>query len=309
MNLIYIAGDGRSGSTLLDMMLSGHTDIVSVGECHQLKAYVTRDVRYYESVHEMICYCGSPLNECSFWQGVETQLGQPLDSLDLKPFFLRAESKKRPTIYIMKKIMWLLSNAIRPFYSNSVIHKLQNGERVGIDSHKLYDAVAKISGCKYVLDSSKDLHRLYSVSKAAPMDVKVILLCRDFKGTIFSKVKRGVPIFKAALQWKWTVRNMEYYSRKLNNHSILRVKYEDICNNTEHEMRRICDFLGLEFQEKILRRNTAELHHLGGSPSKHVNGDDSIRIDTSYLDHLTGAQRTLLYWMVRKEANIWGYGK
>jgi hypothetical protein len=309
MNLIYIAGDDRSGSTMLDMMLSGHSEIVSIGESHQLKAYAKKDKSYYKSIHDMVCYCGMELDECSFWMNVQSQLGRSLDSLELKPYFNRHELKNYPIKNVSKKILWLIVNAVTPVYSNIIAHSMLGGERIGKDSCDLYEAVADVSGCKYVLDSSKDLHRMYSIAQIFKQKMKIILLCRDFKGTIYSKSKRGVSLTKAALQWKWIVNQMEYYSQKLNSNQFIRVKYEDICMNTEHEMKRICGFLELDYQESLIRKNTENLHHLGGSPSKYNRNLDTVQLDNSYVDYFTEQQKQFLYTIVKKQAEIWGYTK
>jgi hypothetical protein len=314
MKLIYIAGDTRSGSTMLDMMISGHSCIETLGECNQLKAYASKDVRYYrqtdgDKAHEMVCYCGLPLVSCSFWRGVEKELGRPLKSLELKPTFLRDELREKLAKNIQYKIIWSLVNAITPLYSNKFVHSALDGKRIGRESKMLYDAVAATTECEYVLDSSKNTQRMYSIANEMPDSIYVVLLCRDFKGTIYSKVKRGIPMLKAALQWKWTVKQMEYYSKKMSNCRFLRIRYEDICTNTEYEMRRVCKFLNIEFQENMLKRNVEGLHHLGGSPSKYNSGNYSIKLDDSYVDKFTKKQRERLYRIVKKEADLWGYSK
>ncbi|MCU7926563.1 MAG: sulfotransferase [Candidatus Thiodiazotropha sp. (ex Dulcina madagascariensis)] len=312
MKLIYIAGDNRSGSTMLDMMLAGHSEITSIGEAHQLRAYATKDIRYYQQTvgdraHEMICFCGMPLESCQFWQGVQEKLGCSLETLDLKPFFLRTDLKCRPIKLIQKKILWTIFHLYPSLYSMPAIHRALGGDRIGVESRRLYEAVAKVSGKTYVLDSSKSLHRMHSIANQMIQDIKVILLCRDYKGNVYSKVKRGVPLLKAALQWKWTVQQMEKYSQKLPKDNVLRVKYEDICVHTESEMQRILEFLKLSFEESVLKRNIDELHHLGGSPSKYNGLDKRIMIDNTYESYLTDAQRFWLYRVVREEARIWGY--
>ena len=312
MKLIYIAGDNRSGSTMLDMMLAGHSEITSLGEAHQLRAYATKDTRYYEQTagdraHDMVCFCGEDLESCEFWQGVQKELGRPLESLDLKLSFLRSDLKNKPVKFLQKKILWMLFNLFPSLYDRAIIHRVVGGEHIGKESRILYEAVAQVSDTRYVMDSSKNPNRMCSIAKEIPQDMKAILLCRDFKGTVYSKMKRGIPMLKAALQWKWTVQKMERYSQNLPEKNVLRVKYEDICEHTEREIRRICGFLELDFESTMLKRNIDGLHHLGGSPSKYAGKNEIIRLDRSYETHLTPVQRSRLYHLVRNEADIWGY--
>jgi len=62
IDLIYIASPGHSGSTLLDLLLSAHSEIFSVGEIKQLAPTWNRP-----------CTCNAPtIWECKFWQQVDT---------------------------------------------------------------------------------------------------------------------------------------------------------------------------------------------------------------------------------------------
>ncbi len=310
MKLLYIAGDNRSGSTLLDMLIAGHSRVVTLGEAHQLRAYVRRDTRYYrqtpgDPAHEMQCYCGSTLDACEFWQEVQAALDVPLDSLELKLLINRTEL--RGMRHWWRKLLWLSLNAMPSLYEYGPLFRATGGEQVGRDSIRLYEAVARASGAEYVLDSSKVPHRMYAIAQRIPEDTRLILLCRDFKGTVYSKVKRGIPMLKAALQWKWTVRQMERFSRMLPAEQVLRVRYEDICRDTISEMQRICRFLDLPYEERMISGERSNLHHLGGSPSKYTGFQD-IRLDTGHEAAFSPWHRKVLYAVVRREAAQWGYG-
>src|SRR3990172_10422147 len=72
MRVIYIAGAAHSGSTLLDLMLNAHPDIVSVGEVLKLNrqlAYRDTEKKTYAA-----CSCGAAsLWDCKFWSAVDTK--------------------------------------------------------------------------------------------------------------------------------------------------------------------------------------------------------------------------------------------
>jgi len=61
--IIYIAGLGHSGSTMLDMSLGTLPEVVGLGELKTLLDDTTR-MRHFSSV----CSCGKPAIECSFWK-------------------------------------------------------------------------------------------------------------------------------------------------------------------------------------------------------------------------------------------------
>jgi len=75
--VVYVAGVGHSGSTLLDLLLSSHPAVASVGEAAGLRR--NPGAR---------CACGAPdRSACAFWQKVEQRVrdavGVPLARLDV----------------------------------------------------------------------------------------------------------------------------------------------------------------------------------------------------------------------------------
>jgi hypothetical protein len=75
--IIFIAGRGHSGSTLLDMLLSSHSKVASVGEA-----------RFSPQYPKTRCSCGAPaVWECPYWKSVDTRLsardGMSLRDLDI----------------------------------------------------------------------------------------------------------------------------------------------------------------------------------------------------------------------------------
>lgn len=75
--VVYVAGVGHSGSTLLDLLLSSHPAVASVGEAADLRRKP-----------EARCACGAPdRSACAFWQEVERRVraavGAPLAQLDV----------------------------------------------------------------------------------------------------------------------------------------------------------------------------------------------------------------------------------
>jgi hypothetical protein len=61
-NVIYVAGYGRSGTTILDMMLSSNPSIASGGE-------VFRAAEIFAD-EQAICSCGQPIISCPVWSNV-----------------------------------------------------------------------------------------------------------------------------------------------------------------------------------------------------------------------------------------------
>lgn len=60
--IIYIAGLGHSGSTILDMALGSHPNIIGLGEI-----YAVFNSKNYKNLFEKsTCSCGEKGKDCSF---------------------------------------------------------------------------------------------------------------------------------------------------------------------------------------------------------------------------------------------------
>jgi len=60
--VIYIVGEGRSGSTLLERILGQHPDIFATGE---LQYIWNRSF-----IENQLCSCGKAFYDCEVWEGI-----------------------------------------------------------------------------------------------------------------------------------------------------------------------------------------------------------------------------------------------
>lgn len=94
MKVLYIVGLGRSGSTLVDILLDSHTRVRSLGGVRRL-------ARYAEARQ---CACGAPsFRECDFWSRVEQRLheriGRSLTTLDVHTRDRRLFAEHNRTVF------------------------------------------------------------------------------------------------------------------------------------------------------------------------------------------------------------------
>ncbi len=74
IKVIYIGGYGRSGSTLLDVVLSGHPEVFGGGELNQL---------FEVWMSGGFCSCGELISNCVFWRRVLDDLFDRLKGMDV----------------------------------------------------------------------------------------------------------------------------------------------------------------------------------------------------------------------------------
>ena len=68
ITVIYIISDRRSGSTLLENILSKSIEIVSIGELAMLKGHIEKNGP--GDLWNWNCSCGKTIMQCEFWSKV-----------------------------------------------------------------------------------------------------------------------------------------------------------------------------------------------------------------------------------------------
>lgn len=303
--IIYVLSDNRSGSTLLDQLLGGHEEVASLGEIHHLAAYARRSRRLYNPVHPLDCSCGEPLARCAFWQDVEQELGSSLESLQLHPRFhrpgagLAASRLSRWPKRILHRHPAILNSSLGA--------AIYDTGRVGADSFALFDAVANVTGVRFITDSSKGAIRYRALYNYAPDRVFAIVLVRDYRGVVFSKMKRGRDLEATSREWARRLTLIDAVTRSVPEGQLQTIRYEDLCEDPRRELSILCERLGLGFSETMLTRPRSSHHHLGGSPSKFDPSRRKIALDRSYYDAFSEEQMAAMRRAVGEVAVRWGY--
>lgn len=305
--IVYILSDNRSGSTLLDQLLGAHSGIVSLGEVHHLAAYARQDRGLYNPVHPLVCSCGQPIVSCPFWAAAATQLERPFDALQLHLRFLGRVGGSAGVRSVWGRPFRRMIRRFPQLILNPAVSTLFSTKKVGADSFALFDAITEAIGADCLVDSSKSAFRFRALYDFAPNRVFGILLVRDYRGAVHSKMKRGQDMGVAACEWVARIQQASRLTDGIPDNQLLRLRYEDLCNEPRSELARICELLELDFENAMLSRPSAEMHHLGGSPSKFDPARKSIQLDQSYADAFTKEDLARMREIVGVAAAEWGY--
>ena len=308
--IVFILSDARSGSTLIDQLLGANDDVVTVGEVHWLAAYVRQDRSIYNPAHPLVCSCGNLVPECEFWRNVADAVERPLDTLRLRPRFFDAKKSGHADRKLVDRAKGRLKSLIQEHpacYRNTVCQKIYDGPRVATDCIQLYDAIVKVTGARCIVDSSKTAFRFWSVYRQIPQRARVILLARDYRAVVHSKMNRGKTLESATRGWKQKILQMEELTKGIERGAVLRLKYELLCEDPRKQIERLCEFLDLKFSDEMLVRPAEGIHHLGGSPSKFDASKSAIKLDKSYLGVFSQIELQRMEKIVGESARIWGY--
>ena len=298
--LVYICGSGHSGSTLLDMLLGGHSEIAGLGEAHRLH-YHWRDAREAD-----VCTCGCNVRKCPFWLAVENELRKipeyaacGLSGLTLahkRIAHLRNEqgefipqdphsTKPRIRSRLNEGVMVIGSKPLRKLvarFSNEVRHHL----RIAEDSILLYDAVRKAHGKPVIVDSTKNAGRLKGLYLSRNCRMSFIRVIRDGRAVCWSRMRRvGTSIENSIKIWKDEHLKLKSVLLTIPEQSIYSVHYEDLASKPEETLEKVCSFLKLEYRPEMLNFRD-DRHNLGGNPMRFRSSEQQIRLDERWREEM-----------------------
>lgn len=272
IKVIYIAGYGRSGTTLLDIALGGHAAIMGAGEVTTLARHVWENNEY--------CACGVPVRECPMWSTIvdEWCADEPPDMLAK----YRAAQEK----------------------SESIVGRGRSRARVGQQDHgrrtiKLLERMAASSGRPVIVDSSKLPGRAFALSTLPGIELYVVHLVRDGRGVVWSlmngherQVEKGLqrelrpkPLLHTALRWMIVNLATETLCRRLGKTRSIRIRYEDFVRDPHATLDRIFRLVGVATVPAQLgaeQRPMTPQHQVAGSRHR-MEKTIIVRKDESWM--------------------------
>lgn len=280
--VVYIAGSGRSGSTLLERIVGTLPGYVNVGE---LIDTFRRVVKFDE-----LCGCGAAFSSCDFWVRVGQRAfgGWDLDSVEEVSHLQREVARQRhlPMLVGPRRGSDRFQDKLR-----------QYGEVYTL----LYAAILAESGARVVVDASKGTAQALAVSHGSGVDLRLVHLVRDARGVAFSWAKAGVnrpqgvtagttmarhqPQLTAA---RWIRVQAEITATRRFLTASTMVRYEDLVSDPTAEILRMMAALRLPIDEAALEHvdgRTVDLplsHGLSGNPSRFKAGRQELRLDEQW---------------------------
>lgn len=256
MKVLYIAGAGRSGSTLMSRLLGEVEGFVNVGEA--TGHILNRDRRNMP----IPCGCGHPLERCDFW-------GDLLPRVDENGCLGRRFGRLRAMPGLLGPFRSANSDAVAAY-------------RAAAEA-LLLDAGAA-AGCDVVVESSKVPANALILAGASEIELFVVHLVRDASGFIASRsadkayLRRMSP-FKAAAVWSASNLASETLRRRVANYAV--VRYEDFVAAPEAYLRRLVRYAtgesrDLGFLDGSVARISVQ-HIVAGNPDKLDGGEVVIR--------------------------------
>lgn len=292
---VYISSLPRSGSTLLSMLLGSHDSVCSLGEFvlfgHTLQS-------------NSACSCGKPIRECDFWSRIIEILNlrsASNEQFDCTNFNTLVYPFDYMTSWLQRMLVKVYTHALEEqnrfwmdvasFYKNAFPYQ---AEKAFTNTVILFEILSAYFSDKetVLLDASKTTTRLNQLVTRHPFPVNVIALVRDGRGTVNSWLKNGKTSFDDTVRsWRFHMEEQIGVLNKIKAREKLLVSYEDLCKDPGSELIRICNFLQIPFQDRMLAME-GPFHMLGGNPGTYEKAK-KIRVDTGWTEKFTAEQLTI----------------
>jgi len=280
----YIMGTARSGSTILEILLSNNDETFGAGELTGL----AND----GLVENGECSCQAAVTECAIWGEVKKQL-------DLSKVQSRSWAKLQSSIDRHTGFFRHLFHLV----SHTDLHSY------GDLNLRLLSILKQCTGCSRLVDSSKYAGRALVLRKLLEEDsLFVICLTRSPEGLMkaFQKQNKDEQKSKSPFQvlfyYLGTLLSMRIACWKLGD-SVIKIRYEDLMNDPNSALLKISAHGGIDLTGTVAKVSNNEPFNVG-----HIVTGNRLRKNKSVIFretedkkfHYSISQRSLITLM-----NLW----
>jgi len=291
LDVVYISGAPRSGTTLLGMALGQLPGCSDVGELWALWRPAFREGD--------LCGCGKPVHSCAFWLEVaERSLGP---DYEMRGQALgRLHRQTMGTLSAPKVWLHVSGRRRNPAYT-------EYADALGREYHAIADA----SGARVVVDSSKMASDALLADDIPGINLKVIHLIRDPRGVTWSwrkhmrqpgpqgrAMQRQHPIATAA---RWDTYNAfaEFLLAPRLGDRFRRLRYEDLLADPRGQLSDLARWIGADATELPVSGQPPQLtlerptHPVWGNPVRTSSGTITLREDEEWRERLPATDRVI----------------
>lgn len=304
LKVLYVAGNGRSGSTLLDVILGQVPGFFPVGE--------VRNLWDYGLVEGRPCGCGNPVTECSTWKSIFERGfsgGDAVSPARVASWRERYAQTKRLLPMILR------GRGYRDSGDAGIRMYLEVLER-------LYHAIAATTGARVVVDSSKWPTYARLLDSIPSIDLYVLHLVRDPRACAFSwrRLKEAEPgryldvqgpVYTTSYWVVWNPTIRHFFGSRRSRYMFLR--YEDFVSAPRDTIDEILRFVDEdETPNPFVSENTVPIsptHTIEGNLARFQRGEIAVRADTEWRRKMSWGSRavvTSMTWPFLLRYGYWG---
>jgi hypothetical protein len=270
--LAYILGAGHCGSTLLSMLLNGHSRMLALSELRKIDAQIGRT-------------------------GNDEDPG-PLDTLLWQRVRRRYESTSRARF-----------DELHIDHPSWTVFAGWSRERVQAWAEpavQLLSCIAAESGRDILIDSSKSWQQLYLLRRSGRLRIQVLHAVRDGRAVLHSYHRKYDSFLRGFRQWVKPSAMAPLLRPMFAQSEWLTVHYEELATRPTETLTRVCDFLGTEFEPAMLRFRSHPWFGISGNRMSR-SGSEEIRLDEKWRENLPRRERVLFELLGGPLNRFYGY--
>jgi hypothetical protein len=282
--VLYLAGWGRSGTTIVDNVLNGYDTVFSAGELHYLWR---RGI-----LGDRACGCGKVLSKCRLWTDI----------------LVAAFGPHPPD---PRYVVGLQDRALRARHTMGLLGGTWSAEATeyGQILARLYRGIGAVTGASLIVDSSKVPSVAAVIARLPAVESYLLHMVRDARAVAHSwsrkKMHHDRPTAMAQYRparstANWLVWNglVELTARQYGDR-YRRLRYEDLVVDPKGSMHGLLDFAEVPVAgDPFLGSHTLRLytnHTVSGNPGRFQVGEVGIvedrawRVDQTVRDRATAS--------------------
>jgi len=268
--VVFVGGYGRSGSTIIDLLLNRVPGIIAVGELRHTFGRALGD--------NELCSCSKPFRECEFWGAVLAEAFP--DGVDRKRVY-----------HAIKYFNHIVALPLLRF-PNLMTSKMREDAQLYRETFAaLYQAIAKVSGAKVIVDSTKYPVHGWFLRTIPELDLNVMMLVRDPRAVAYSWQRRRL---RPEVHWEkremprhgivrsglaWNLSNILTVALRKTASAYRVERYEDFVADPAGELAAIASFsLGepTNLPPTLFEKQPHVPHTIAGNPVR--IGSEQVRV-------------------------------
>jgi hypothetical protein len=298
--VIYILSTGRSGSTLLDLLLGLHPQIWTLGEAQMLPLELKDNLRP--------CGCGLPVAKCDFWLPIVSQIPLYKGTYPIEHFRPNRTGKALRYSYLPQL-----------FVGRAFVKTLPVAEEYGRVNAAYFRVVWEAAQQRrnlpilWLVDASKDIYRLFLLMQSQHFDFRIIHLIKDPRAFVYSMTKDQPDVNSRSIRFaaRWIIQNAQFShfcSRRNMAGKVMQIRYEDLAGHPEKKLLEIGSWLGLDFAGVSYDDfRQQENHAVSGNLMRWRNS--KIALDETWRSELPKPSSSLVWSLTGSFARFWGYSR
>ena len=290
VKVLYLAGFGRSGTTILANILGQAAGLVSVGELYMM----------WETALERpnACGCRNIIPDCPFWNEVFGHAFGGVGALDPQQMNRILRRYVRTRHY--------------PIRAASISQKSEPADLQLLRNHlsRLYRSIVEVSGSRVIVDTSKRPMYGRLLAQITGIELYVLHMVRDPRAVAYSWARKKprpvtgraavrMGLIKSSLLWSGLNLVTEYaLGRVEDGNRYLLLKYEDFASRPKSAYRAILELLEEPLKnDPFVSENRVRLatsHTMAGNSSRFADGLVDVDLDKEWETSMSVGRKVLV---------------